>query len=474
MMRLTVDGMMARGFGRVLNIVSRSVKIPQIELGLSNGARSGLVGFVAGLARQTVGRNVTINNLLPGIFDSDAQRAHVRALVEPGKSFEELWRARGEANPAQALRPAGRARRLLRLPVLRACRFHHRAKSADRRRKLPGDLLNPALERIDHANCDRFRAGPGAHRTAAGHRAGADLSVAHGQRDRAVPGRRLGRRRRPHPGGEAQRDGRPAFHRREPRRRRFRHGRRQCGRQGRARRLHAAALGVDPRHQPVPLQERALRRGERLHAGVAAGRRTADRQHHAERTGEQSQGLLRPGPQGADEIHLRHHQRGVCQPSGDRAAQARRRPRHAGRALQGHGAGAHRPGERADPVAGRSDAVLAAARAGGQDQGARHHQPQAHGRGSQHPDGRRIRRNQGLRVRVLVRPVGAEEPAGRRLRQAVVGPRQGAWRGPRSRSASAPWASTRSARTPAQFAKYVTDEMAKYSKIITDAKIKME
>ena len=101
MMRLTVDGMMARGFGRVLNIVSRSVKIPQSELGLSNGARSGLVGFVAGLARQTVGRNVTINNLLPGIFDSDAQRAHVRALVEPGKSFEELWRARGEANPAK-------------------------------------------------------------------------------------------------------------------------------------------------------------------------------------------------------------------------------------------------------------------------------------------------------------------------------------------------------------------------------------
>jgi 3-oxoacyl-[acyl-carrier protein] reductase len=107
MMRLTVDGMMARGFGRVLNIVSRSVKIPQSELGLSNGARSGLVGFVAGLARQTVGRNVTINDLLPGIFDSDAQRSHVRALVEPGKSFEELWRARGEANPARRYgRPA--------------------------------------------------------------------------------------------------------------------------------------------------------------------------------------------------------------------------------------------------------------------------------------------------------------------------------------------------------------------------------
>jgi 3-oxoacyl-[acyl-carrier protein] reductase len=63
MMRLTVDGMMTRGFGRIINIVSRSVKMAQLELGLSNGARSGLVGFVAGLARQTIARNVTINNL---------------------------------------------------------------------------------------------------------------------------------------------------------------------------------------------------------------------------------------------------------------------------------------------------------------------------------------------------------------------------------------------------------------------------
>ena len=82
MMRLTHEGMMARGFGRIINIVSRSVKIPQIELGLSNGARSGLVGFVAGLARQTVANNVTINNLLPGIFDSDAQRRHIEGMLD--------------------------------------------------------------------------------------------------------------------------------------------------------------------------------------------------------------------------------------------------------------------------------------------------------------------------------------------------------------------------------------------------------
>src|SRR6201987_1459030 len=102
MMRATVDGMMARGFGRIVNISSRSVKIPQLELGLSNGARTGLVGFVAGLARQTVSRNVTINNLLPGIFDSDAQRVHVAAMLEAtGKTFEELWRARPGATPAR-------------------------------------------------------------------------------------------------------------------------------------------------------------------------------------------------------------------------------------------------------------------------------------------------------------------------------------------------------------------------------------
>ena len=102
MMRLTVDGMMQRGFGRIINIVSRSVKIPQLELGLSNGARSGLVGFVGGLARQTVARNVTINNLLPGIFDSDAQRQHINGmLAATGKSFETLWRERAQASPAK-------------------------------------------------------------------------------------------------------------------------------------------------------------------------------------------------------------------------------------------------------------------------------------------------------------------------------------------------------------------------------------
>ncbi|OWT54510.1 SDR family oxidoreductase [Candidimonas nitroreducens] len=101
MMRRTVDGMIERKFGRIVNIVSRSVKTPQLEMGLSNGARSGLVGFVAGLARQTVRHNVTVNNLLPGVFDTDAQRRHIQGMLEgTGKTFEQLWDERGRGNPA--------------------------------------------------------------------------------------------------------------------------------------------------------------------------------------------------------------------------------------------------------------------------------------------------------------------------------------------------------------------------------------
>jgi len=101
MIQAVLDGMIARGFGRIVNISARTVKSPQPEAGLSNGARSGLVGFVAGLARQTVRHNVTINNLLPGIFDSDAQRQHVRSIVElTGRKYEEVWQARAKENPA--------------------------------------------------------------------------------------------------------------------------------------------------------------------------------------------------------------------------------------------------------------------------------------------------------------------------------------------------------------------------------------
>src|SRR5579872_823574 len=71
LIQATVDGMMARGFGRIVNITSSSVKNPYHPVGLSTGARAGLTGFVAGLARQTARYNVAINNLLPGSFATD-------------------------------------------------------------------------------------------------------------------------------------------------------------------------------------------------------------------------------------------------------------------------------------------------------------------------------------------------------------------------------------------------------------------
>ncbi len=98
LIRLTVDGMMARRFGRIVNITSAAVKAPIDILGLSNGARSGLTGFVAGLARKTAAHNVTINNLLPGPFATDRLVATLQADADiQGKTLvdiEQEWTAR--------------------------------------------------------------------------------------------------------------------------------------------------------------------------------------------------------------------------------------------------------------------------------------------------------------------------------------------------------------------------------------------
>jgi 3-oxoacyl-[acyl-carrier protein] reductase len=102
LIKATVDGMIARKFGRIVNITSGAVKMPIPELGLSNGARTGLTGFVAGIARQTVAHNVTINGLLPGPFDTDRLRGNfIFNAKKLGKTVEELAKARAEANPAK-------------------------------------------------------------------------------------------------------------------------------------------------------------------------------------------------------------------------------------------------------------------------------------------------------------------------------------------------------------------------------------
>jgi 3-oxoacyl-[acyl-carrier protein] reductase len=102
LIKSTVDPMIARRFGRIVNITSSSVKAPIEILGLSNGARSGLTGFVAGLARKTVEHNVTINNLLPGQFDTDRLRnTTASAAKNLGKSTDEIAAQRRQLIPAK-------------------------------------------------------------------------------------------------------------------------------------------------------------------------------------------------------------------------------------------------------------------------------------------------------------------------------------------------------------------------------------
>ena len=101
LIKATVDGMMARKFGRIVNITSAAVKAPIDILGLSNGARAGLTGFVAGLSRKTVISNVTINALLPGPFDTDRLRGVGKAEAEKrGITADQVFAERAKQNPA--------------------------------------------------------------------------------------------------------------------------------------------------------------------------------------------------------------------------------------------------------------------------------------------------------------------------------------------------------------------------------------
>jgi 3-oxoacyl-[acyl-carrier protein] reductase len=101
LIRAVVDGMISRRFGRIVNITSGSVKSPIPTLGMSNGARTGLTGFVAGLARQVARHNVTINNLLPGPFLTDRLRSLSMAEAQKtGRTAEEVIAERGKQGPA--------------------------------------------------------------------------------------------------------------------------------------------------------------------------------------------------------------------------------------------------------------------------------------------------------------------------------------------------------------------------------------
>jgi len=101
LIRATVDSMIERKFGRIVNITSSAVKAPIDILGLSNGARSGLTGFVAGLARKIARHNVTINNLLPGPFETDRLRANLETRAKAaGRPVADVTHDARNANPA--------------------------------------------------------------------------------------------------------------------------------------------------------------------------------------------------------------------------------------------------------------------------------------------------------------------------------------------------------------------------------------
>lgn len=103
LIKATVYGMMDRGFGRIVNITSQSVKAPIASLELSNGARTGLTGAIAIIARKSVKKNVTVNNILPGPFDTDRLRGSTKKVAEMQGVSVEAAMAQRMANV-----PAGR------------------------------------------------------------------------------------------------------------------------------------------------------------------------------------------------------------------------------------------------------------------------------------------------------------------------------------------------------------------------------
>jgi 3-oxoacyl-[acyl-carrier protein] reductase len=106
MIRRCLDGMVERGFGRIVNITSVAVKLPVKPLGLSNGARAGLTGFISGIAREPAEHNVTINNLLPGYVATDRMwsviDAGARAAGQDPDAFKEnFFSAVGAKRPGE-------------------------------------------------------------------------------------------------------------------------------------------------------------------------------------------------------------------------------------------------------------------------------------------------------------------------------------------------------------------------------------
>ena len=153
LIKATVDGMMARKFGRIVNITSAAVKAPIEVLGLSNGARAGLTGFVAGVARKTVINNVTINALLPGPFNTDRLRGAV-AKAEAEKRGTTFEANAGRAG--QAILPGASAN-----PTNSAwlAHFSARPSRASSQDRTSCSTAAPSRHTLGNAGCDGRSAG---------------------------------------------------------------------------------------------------------------------------------------------------------------------------------------------------------------------------------------------------------------------------------------------------------------------------
>ena len=237
-----LPGMAARRFGRIVNITSSSVRAPIPGLDVSSGARAGLTAFVAASARAYAKHNVTINSIQPGAFDTDRIRVTLAKAAASGEDATAAARAARGRDPRRPLRPAGGIRRAVRLPRQRLGRLRHRPEHPDRRRRLPGSVLNqsdaprdPAQDRRDL----RLRGDVGHHQVR--------LGAFSGRRDRAVP-----------------------FD--------LRHG--DAGRlAGAARRVPACAAHPPQARPHRPLDRRLGRHVRQFHRAVAAAARRRDRLH---------------------------------------------------------------------------------------------------------------------------------------------------------------------------------------------------
>ena len=139
LMQALVPGMMDRGWGRVVNITSGSVRSPISVLGLSNTARTGLTGFVAGMSRQIAGKGVCVNNLLPGIHATDRADSLDKGVSQQqglgeGHHHDRSARTASGDDSHRHLWHALGFRRGLRLPVQPAGAVHRRAEPASGRR----------------------------------------------------------------------------------------------------------------------------------------------------------------------------------------------------------------------------------------------------------------------------------------------------------------------------------------------------